>query len=399
MVVSYAKSYETSLNKNTQVNQLQEVLVAQSVSNQNNGLSEPRVNSRENQLKQSIIKSNSQINHKQSPNHQDHRKTLENVKALVDEFTKLNYENFDTYTTINSYPHILSIEGVSRNKSELENQIKNELGKVAANDFNDLTPSNVFCHKIELINPNINPVKQKIRPVPFNLREKSKAYLDEQIASKLIEPSNSPWSSPIHIVGKKDGGIRITQDYRLLNQLTVKDAYFLPVIDHLFSKLSKSRYFTKLDCFCGFYQIRLDPKSKSLTAFSCESGHFQFCVMPMGLTNATAPFQRNGTIKSRKVTIIWNDEAKKSLKILREALCGENVLIIPVFTKDFILITDASDYGYGFILCQEYNSELKPVAYFSKQMNTAQQSPYFEENSGSYSRFSEKKLQDSDSNL
>ncbi|CAF0988895.1 unnamed protein product [Brachionus calyciflorus] len=69
---------------------------------------------------------------------------VENVKALVDEFPKLNYENFDTFTTPNSYPHILSIEGVNNRTSELGNQIKDELSKEAANDFNDLTPIIVF---------------------------------------------------------------------------------------------------------------------------------------------------------------------------------------------------------------------------------------------------------------
>jgi hypothetical protein len=82
---------------------------------------------------------------------------------------------------------------------------------------------------------------------------------------------------------------------------------------------------------------------------------------------------KNGTIKSRKVKIEWNEAAIKSFERLREELCSNNVLIIPDFTKEFTLVTDASDYAYGSILCQENNNELKPVAYFSKQMNAAQQ--------------------------
>ena len=174
----------------------------------------------------------------------------------------------------------------------LEFEILKELEKVAAENFLDLKPNNVFQHRIVLKDPKTKPIKQKVRNVPFHLREKFMAVIDEQIAAKLIEPSNSPWSSPINIVGKKDGGIRITQDYRKLNELTVKDAYPLPKIDQLLTLLSKSRYFTKIDCFSGFYQILMCQASKELTAFACEFGLFHFNVMPMGLTNAPATFQR-----------------------------------------------------------------------------------------------------------
>ena len=174
----------------------------------------------------------------------------------------------------------------------LESKILSELSKIAAESFMDLKQNDVFLYRIQLKVPKTKPIKQKIRNVPFHLREKFKTVIDEQVAAKLIEPINSPWSSPINIVGKKDGGIRVTQDYRKLNELTIQDAYPLPKIDHLLAMLSKSRYFTKIDCFSGFYQIPMSQESKELTAFACEFGLFHFNVMPMGLTNAPATFQR-----------------------------------------------------------------------------------------------------------
>ncbi|CAF0833296.1 unnamed protein product [Brachionus calyciflorus] len=140
----------------------------------------------------------------------------------------------------------------------------------------------------------MKPIRQKTRPVPFNLREKFKKTLDEQLEANLIEPSNSPWSSPINIVGKKDGGIRIIEDYRQLNEVT-------------------SKYYTKIDCFSGFYQNKLDETSKPLTAFSCEYGIFQFKVMPIGLTNAPATFQKvmnwvfKALIEQNKVIVFIDD--------------------------------------------------------------------------------------------
>ena len=71
----------------------------------------------------------------------------------------------------------------------------------------------------------------------------------------LIEASTSPWSSPIHIVRKEGGNIRITQDYKKLNAVTVKDAYPLPNIENMLRSLSNARIFTKLDLTHGYWQI------------------------------------------------------------------------------------------------------------------------------------------------
>ncbi|CAF0816710.1 unnamed protein product [Brachionus calyciflorus] len=116
--------------------------------------------------------------------------------------------------------------------------------------------------------------------------------IDEMLSANLIQPSQSSWSSPIYFVSKPDGSFRLTIDYRLLDNVTKKDAHPLPNIDDLFALLSKSKWFTKLDLFSGYFQIKLAPESRKYTAFLCERGLFEFVVMPMGLTNSPASFQR-----------------------------------------------------------------------------------------------------------
>jgi hypothetical protein len=158
------------------------------------------------------------------------QKYFSDLKQTINHFSRLNELDTESRNVF-----LLQKDESSSRYKQLEKTIKSELEKVAAKSFSDLKPRNNFTHKIDLIDPRIRPIKQKTRPVPFHLREKFKTFLNEQLAAGLIEPSSSPWSSPINIVGKKDGGIRVTQDYRLLNQQTIKDAYPLPVIEHILS--------------------------------------------------------------------------------------------------------------------------------------------------------------------
>ena len=108
----------------------------------------------------------------------------------------------------------------------------------------------------------------------------------------VIEPSNSPWSSPVILVRKKDGSYRFCADYRKLNLVTVKDVYPLPRIDDALSRLEKTRYFSSMDQQSGFWQIEVAPESREKTAFVTPDGLWQFKKMPFGLCNSPATFQR-----------------------------------------------------------------------------------------------------------
>lgn len=109
----------------------------------------------------------------------------------------------------------------------------------------------------------------------------------------IIEPSSSPWSSPVVIVRKKDGKYRFCIDFQQVNNVTRKDAYPLPYINAILDKLRRARYITSLDLKQGYWQVALDESSKPITAFTVPGmGLFQFRVMPFGLHSAPATFQR-----------------------------------------------------------------------------------------------------------
>jgi hypothetical protein len=107
-----------------------------------------------------------------------------------------------------------------------------------------------------------------------------------------IEESTSPWSSPVVLVKKKDKTIRFCIDYRRLNAITIKDAFPLPRIDEIFDQLTHAIYFSKFDFKSGYFQVPLSKEDRPKTAFSTRDNHFQFTVLPQGITNGPATFQR-----------------------------------------------------------------------------------------------------------
>ena len=136
------------------------------------------------------------------------------------------------------------------------------------------------------------PIKQHVRRPPFHLRDEADKEVQKMLKQNVIEPSESPWASPVVLVRKKDGTLRYCIDYRRLNTVTIKDSYPLPRIDESLDALGGSKYFSTLDLASGYWQIELDEDAKEKSAFCTTSGLYQFKVMPFGLTNAPATFQR-----------------------------------------------------------------------------------------------------------
>ena len=108
----------------------------------------------------------------------------------------------------------------------------------------------------------------------------------------IIEPSNSPYSSPVVLVKKQDGSYRFCCDFRKLNSITVFDAEPIGNPDDLFVKMSNSKYFTKIDLSKGYWQVKMKSSSKIYTAFVTSEGLFCFKKMPFGLVNSGATFCR-----------------------------------------------------------------------------------------------------------
>ncbi len=119
-----------------------------------------------------------------------------------------------------------------------------------------------------------------------------KEYLEANLDKGFIQASAAPYSSPILFVKKPNGALRFCVDYRKLNAITKKDRYPLPLIDETMAQLQGAKFFTKLDIISAFNNLRMDPDSEELTTFKTRFGAYKYRVLPFGLTNGPASWQR-----------------------------------------------------------------------------------------------------------
>lgn len=149
----------------------------------------------------------------------------------------------------------------------------------------------LFKHKM-YIDPNRPPIKQRYYRTSPSVQKELHRQVDELLDGGLIEESESPWSSPVLLVPKKNGKQRMCIDYRKVNDVTRKYAYPLPLINEILDKLKDAYYLSALDLQSGFHQIALDDDTKPYTAFTVPGrGLYQFKVLPFGLSNAPTSFQ------------------------------------------------------------------------------------------------------------
>ena len=153
-----------------------------------------------------------------------------------------------------------------------------------------LPPSRPVDHRIRLL-PGVSPHSQ----APYRLSHVEKQEMHRVIQDLLklghIRPSHSPWSAPVLFVKKKDGSLRFCVDYRMLNKRSVRNMFPMPRTDELLDRIQGSKIFSKLDLRSAYSQVRVHPEDIDKTAFTTPFGHYEYLVLPFGLSNGPATFQ------------------------------------------------------------------------------------------------------------
>jgi len=374
--------------------------------------------------------------------------------------------------------------------------VRQEFGKLMA-EFKDLfleglppglPPHRAVEHHIPTI-PGAEPPSQRPYRLPLAAQAEMQRQLTAALENGLIRPSYSPYAAPVLFVRKKDGSMRMCIDYRALNKQTVKDKFPMPLVDDLLDALHGASVFSKIDLKSAYYQVRVAEEDVPKTAFRTSLGHFEWLVMPFGLTGAPSTFQRlmaqlfgeyNGkfvanllddlliyspsevdhvahlrlvlqklrdaqlyaaaskcdffrpemeflgsivsadgrNMVAKKVQAIqdwptpsnvhelksflglagyyskhvksfatlarplydltrkhqhfcWRAEHDVAFYRLKAAVSSAPVLILPDHSKPYFILTDASDYATGAVLCQDHGKGLQPIAFLSQTLQPA----------------------------
>lgn len=186
----------------------------------------------------------------------------------------------------------------------------NSMSDVFAMHDLDYGHTTAVKHHIRL--SDATPFKQRPRPIHPSDYEAVRQHLKELCEANVIRESESPFASPIVVVKKKNGAIRLCVDYRKLNNQTIKDAYALPNIEEAFSALTGSKWFSVMDLKSGYYQVEVEESDKHKTAFVTPVGFWEFNRMPQGVTNAPSTFQRvmekcMGSLNLKEVLVFLDD--------------------------------------------------------------------------------------------
>ena len=186
------------------------------------------------------------------------------------------------------------------------------------------------------------------RPItsrPYRISQFERRIVSEKVNEMLkdgvIQPSNSPWSSPVVLVKKKSGEHRFCVDYRRLNAVSKRDVYPLPRMDDVFDRLAGANYFSTLDLANGYWQVPVAEKDRQKTAFVTPDGLFEFNRMPFGLANAPATFQRlmDQVLKRLKWTacLVYLDDILVFGKSFEEHQCRLDLVLTALSKANLIL--------------------------------------------------------------
>jgi hypothetical protein len=146
-------------------------------------------------------------------------------------------------------------------------------------------------HAIELKPGTPETMRTKVYPMSPNEQEELNGFIKENLQKGYIRPSKSPIASPVFFIKKKDGKLRLVQDYRKLNEWTIKNRYPLPLVSDIVGRLRGAKYFTKFDVRWGYHNVRIKEGDEWKAAFATNTGLYEPLVMLFGLTNSPATFQ------------------------------------------------------------------------------------------------------------
>lgn len=287
----------------------------------------------------------------------------------------------------------------------------------------EFAPKRPEDHTIDLV-PGSSPPNRPPYRVSAAQQEEIMSQVHDLLQKGLIQPSSSPFCSPVLLVQKKDGSWRMCIDYRALNKITIKNRFPIPRIDDILDRLQGASCFSQIDLKSGYHQIRIAPGDIHKTAFRTTFGLYEFLVMPFGLTNAPATFNRMmdrifrdhrkfvGTffddiivfshseeehrehlakvfqalrdhrliineiasplheLTRKGVPFKWGHREITAFKRLKERLMTEPILILPDLHKSFEVHCDACGSSLGAVLQQDGHV----IAYESRILNKAERS-------------------------
>ncbi|GFW74212.1 transposon Tf2-11 polyprotein [Trichonephila clavipes] len=175
----------------------------------------------------------------------------------------------------------------------------------------------------------------------------------------IIRPSKSPWSSPLHVVPKSDSTVRPVGDYRQLNSVTEFDSYPMPYLNDFAHALHGKKIFSKIDIFKAFHQIPIAER------FLPKAAEQQYLL---------SEFLKGSKGKKDSKPLNWSSEAITAFQRCKQALADAALLAHPSPSAPLALHVDASDYAIGGTLHQVVDSELQPLAFYSRKLTSSEKS-------------------------
>lgn len=179
-------------------------------------------------------------------------------------------------------------------RENLTSEQAERLNKLVEAKFKELPTEFKATNLVQCeLKTNASPIKQRYYPVSPVVQKTLSAELDKMLELDIVEPSDSPWSSPILLVKKPDNSYRFVVDFRRVNAVCSKDAYPLPYVTSILDKLRNARFLSSIDLKMAYWQVPVAENSKNITAFTVPGrGLFHFNRMPFGLQTAPAVWQR-----------------------------------------------------------------------------------------------------------